>query len=126
MNPSYFFIKMDRYYSEAAYAIAEYLNSFGMKLNRSIPIHEHSWWSTCNSALVNILKTHFKKHNIVITLTNAEKNLLQRRAYLRDNSDNLTHEDLFIYDVVDIFEYYNYEWEYNPPFEYIIPSSFSL
>jgi hypothetical protein len=117
---------MDRYYSEAAYAIAEYLNAFGMKLNRSIPIHEHSWWSTCNTALVNILKTHLKKRDIVITLTDSEKKLLQRRASLRGNSYNLTHEELFIYDVVDMFEYYNDEWEYNPPFEYIVPKSFSL
>jgi hypothetical protein len=117
---------MDRYYSESANAIAEYLNAFGMKLDRSIPINEHSWWETCNSALINILNTYFKKHNIVITLTNLEKKLLQRRASLRGNDYNLTHEELFIYDIVDMFEYYNYEWEYNPPFEYIIPQSFSL
>lgn len=118
---------MDRYYSEAAYAIAEYLNEFGMKLDRSIPLNEHSWWETCNSALINLIENHFKKNKIVVTLTASEKNWLQRRASFRGTIiHNLTPQEMIIYDIVDIFEYYNYEWEYNPPFEYIIPKSFSL
>ena len=102
---------MDRYYSDAAYAISEYLNAFGMEMNRTIPIYQHEWWSIFNDALYNTLKDYYKKNKIIIQLTPIEKQWLIRRNLLRGSVYELTDEDILIYDIVDTIEYYNYRWK---------------
>ena len=118
---------MDHYYSEASHAIAEYMNSFGMKLDRTISFQDHEWWPTLNRALYTILETHFKIKKIHVSLTMLNKEWLRRRALLRGYiNKELNDEELFIYDIIDTLPYYNHTWEYNPPFEYTFHESFSL
>jgi len=118
---------MDQYYSAAATAIGSYLNGFNMDFDNSISIQDHEWWDTLNEAVYKIIESHFRKHQIRVSLTRLEKEWLRRRALLRGFVNHeLTDEELFIYDVVDTLPYYNYTWENNPPFEYIFRESFLL
>lgn len=118
---------MDTVYAEAAFAIAEFLNGYGFAFDRRFPLKEQKWWNTLSGAAYNLITEHFKKKHIRIKLDPVNFDWLARRAYRRGSCiKNLSHEDILIYDLIDILGYYNYDTLDNPPMEYIFPESFSL
>jgi len=147
---------MDLYYSEAAIAISEYLNGYGFSIDRStldrrtlncntlnirtldimtfgrriptrVPLRDHDWWDMLSGAAYTLIETRFRKLNIQVHLSSVELDWLERRALSRGATiSELTHEEIIIYDIVDMLEYYNYSWPSNPPLGYQVPSSFSL
>lgn len=118
---------MENVYAEAATAIAEYLNGYGFGIDRSLPLKDQVWWNELSGASYNLLTEHFKKKHIQITLDPVYFDWLTRRAFLRGSSiKNMSHQDILIYDLVDILGYYNDETVDNPPMEYIFPESFWL
>ena len=118
---------METWYSEAAIAIAEYLNGYNFPLDRNKSIQHQEWWPTLADASYNLISEHFKKKNIMIELNKFQLDWILRRAYSRGVSVNdMSHRDMVIYDIVDILPYYNMYTLENPPLGYIIPESFSL
>lgn len=119
-------LKMD-YYAEAATAIAEYINGYGFPFDRSIPLRNHTWWYNLSGAAYTLIETKFRQKEIIVSLSPTELDLLRRRAISRGASiRELTHEEIILYDIIDMLEYYNYEWPNNPPLGYQVPSSFYL
>ncbi len=118
---------MDKVYTEAATAIAEYLNGYGFDMDRSRPLKDQEWWDTLSGAAYNLLTEHFKKKQIHVKFDPVYFDWLARRAFRRGSSiKNMSHQDILIYDLVDILGYYNYESLDNPPMEYVFPESFWL
>ena len=118
--------RMD-YYAEAATALAEYINGYGFPLDRSMPLRNHTWWFNLAGAAYTLIESKFRQKEIIVLLNPAELDLLRRRAISRGSSiRDLTHEEIILYDIIDMLEYYNYAWPNNPPLGYQIPSSFYL
>ena len=118
---------MDNVYAESATAIAEFLNGYGFEMDRSLPLKDQEWWDTLSGAAYTLLKEHFNKKHIQIKLDPVYFDWLARRASRRGSSiKNMSHQDIVIYDLVDILGYYNYYSLDNPPIEYIFPESFWL
>lgn len=118
---------MDNYYGEAAYAIAEFLNTYGMVYTRNTPFRNHEWWSILEHVAYKIIQTRLRLQKKPFHLEPYEEEWLRRRAYARETDlDELTQEEIFIYDVVENLPHHRVSWPYNPPFGYSLPSSFWL
>jgi hypothetical protein len=118
---------MDLWYSEAATAIAEFLNGYGFPLHRDRSLRQHEWWPTLEDAMHTLLTDHFKQKHITIVLDPIHLDWLIRRARSRRSSvKGLSPQDMVLYDIMDVVGYYNMPAADNPPLGYIIPESFSL
>jgi hypothetical protein len=118
---------MDIWYSEAATAIAEFLNGYSFSLDRTRSLQRQTWWPTLEEALYTILKEHFQRKKLVIHLDPLHLDWLIRRAHSRKTSvKGMSHQDMVLYDIVDVVGYYNVYAYDNPPMGYLIPESFSL
>jgi len=118
---------MDLWYSEAAIALAEYINGCGFSFDHTRPLRDQDWWDVISSAAYNLIKDHFERKHIVVQLDPIHMDWIVRRAYSRRSSiKNMSHEDMVIYDIVDVLPYYNMVTLDNPPLGYRIPESFSL
>jgi hypothetical protein len=115
------------YYAEAATALAEYINGYGFPLHRDIPLRKHKWWYNLSGAAYTLIETKFRQKEIIVSLNPAELDLLRRRAISRGSTiRDLSHEEIILYDIIDMLEYYNDTWPNNPPLGYQIPTSFYL
>lgn len=117
---------MDLYYQEAALAIAEFLNGYGFGFDRTRALKDQSWWDTLSGAAYTLISEHFQRKHIVVHIDPPHMKWLRQRAYVRGTTINMSHQDILIYDLVDILGYYNLHASDNPPMEYRFPESFSL
>ena len=118
---------MDLWYSEAATALAEYINGCGFPFDRTLPLRDQYWWDTLSSAAFNLIQDRFERNQLATKLEPLQMDWIVRRARSRGSSvRNMTHQEMVIYDIVDVLPYYNLPSRDNPPLGYRIPEAFSL
>lgn len=118
---------MDLWYSEAALALAEYINGCGFEFDRTRSLRNQDWWDVISSASYNLIHDHFERKQIEVRLDPVQMDWIVRRAKSRRSSvKNMTPQDMVIYDIVDILPYYNMATLDNPPLGYRFPEAFSL
>ena len=112
------------WYRQAANVIGTLINQHKFPLNRTIALNRHRWYAMLDP--YDALEAHFRMHK---DLTTTELAWLQERALSRNEFiifSDYTPKELFIHDVLDMLDYYNYKWEWNPPKGYVVPETFYL
>ncbi len=112
------------WYREAAEVIGTLINRHKFPMNREIALNRHRWYAMLDP--YDALEAHFEHHEELSVL---EMEWLKERALSRNEFilfSDYTQKELFINDVMDIMDYYNYQWKWNPPKGYIIPETFYL
>jgi radical SAM superfamily enzyme len=110
-------------YRQAAEVIGTLINRHKFPFKRTVAMHQHRWYASLDP--YDALEAHFEHAEI----SHADVEWLRERALSRNEFilfSDYTPLDLFLNDVLDILEYYNHKWEWNPPKGYIVPETFYL
>jgi len=110
-------------YRQAATVIGTLINRHKYPMNREIALNRHRWYAMLDP--YDALEAHFKNADF----SHLDMEWLKERALSRNEFilfSDYTPLELFINDVMDIMDYYNYQWKWNPPKGYIIPETFYL
>ena len=111
-------------YRQAADVISSIINRNRYPMNRTIPLSRHTWFHLLDP--YDALDAHFPNE---FEISDADMMWLKERALSRNEFvvfSDYTPKELFLNDVLDIMEYYNAAWKWNPPKGYIIPETFYL
>jgi hypothetical protein len=112
------------YYRQAAKVIGSMINQHKFPMNRTIALSRHRWYAMLDpyDALDDYFSDSFE-------LSPLEIEWLKERALSRNEFiifSEYSPKELFLNDVMDILDYYNHPWKWNPPKGYIIPETFYL
>lgn len=110
-------------YRQAAEVIGTLINRHKFPLDRTIALNEHRWYRVLDP--YDALAAHFEHAEI----SHEDVVWLRERALSRNEFilySDYTPMELFLNDVLDILDCYNYKWKWNPPKGNIVPETFYL
>lgn len=110
-------------YRQAAEIIGSIINRHRYPLKRTVALRKHRWYAHLDP--YDALEVYFENTEI----SHQDVKWLRERALSRNECvlfSDYSPQELFLNDVLDILDYYNYQWEWNPPKGYIVPETFYL